>query len=428
MLSDAKVRKAKPKENGATKLADGGGLYLWIAPVTGAKSWRFDYRFAGKRKTLTIGSYPEISLATARTEHLAARALVEQQVDPAQHRRAASQKKVASSHNTFEVVARDFFAKRSKKDTGGRRWTEGYTRKVTRMFERDVFPKVGAIHVSEVTAAELSPILEAVADRKKVILPQHKKARTREHGAAGTAVHIRQLCSAIFGHAAAKGLARYDFDPTWGLRGVVEKRPTQHAKYLLLSDLPDFWRTLDAAVTGERLKIAIELLALTFVRTAELRCAEKSEFDFSGAQPLWTIPAAKMKMRKAHVVPLSPRAAELFQRLFVMAESASPYLFPSRTDPANPINPNTINQVLYRMGYAGKLSGHGFRATASTALHERGFAPHLVEAQLAHAGKDKTAASYNHALYLAERAEMMRIWAEMLRSDSSNVVAFKKVS
>lgn len=428
MLSDTKIRKAKPKANIATKLADGGGLYLWIAARTGAKSWRFDYRFADKRKTLTIGSYPEISLSMARAEHLAARSLVEQHIDPAQHRRAASQKKVASSHHTFEVVARDYFAKKLKKGTGGRRWTDGYALKVMRMFERDVFPRVGAIHIGEVTAAELSPILEAVADRKKVVLPRQKKPRVRAHGATGTAVHIRQLCSAIFGHAAAKGLARYDFDPTWGLRGVVEKRPVEHAKYLLLADLPEFWRALDEVVAGERLKIAIELLALTFVRTAEMRCAEKSEFDFSGAQALWTIPAAKMKMRKAHVVPLSPRAVELFQRLFVMAEGASPYLFPSRTDPANPINPNTINQVLYRMGYAGKLSGHGFRATASTALHERGFAPHLVEAQLAHAGKDKTAASYNHALYLAERAEMMRIWAEMLHSNQSNVLPFKKVS
>ena len=352
MLSDAKVRKAKPKTQGATKLADGGGLYLWIAEGSGAKSWRYDYRFAGKRKTLTIGSYPEISLANARAEHLAARALVEQQVDPAQHRRAASQKKVSSSQNTFETVARDYFNKKLSKGTSGRRWTQGYALKVTRMFERDVFPKVGAIHISEVTAAELSPILETVADRKKIVLPQHKKPRKREHGASSTAVHIRQLCSAIFGHAAAKGLARYDFDPTWGLRGVVEKRPTEHAKYLLLTDLPDFWRALDAVVTGERLKIAIELLALTFVRTGELRCAEKSEFDFSGSMPRWSIPASKMKMRKAHVVPLSPRAVVLFKRLFALSDSTSTYLFPSRMDPAKPINPNTINQVLYRMGYA----------------------------------------------------------------------------
>ena len=427
MLSDAKVRKAKPKADGATKLADGGGLYLWIAAGSGAKTWRYDYRFDGKRKTLTIGSYPEISLANARAEHLAARVLVEQHVDPAQHRRAASQKKVSSSHNTFETVARDYFIKKLKKGAG-RRWTDGYALKVTRMFERDVFPRVGAIHISEVTAAELSPILEAVADRKKVVLPQQKKPRTRSHGAAGTAVHIRQLCSAIFGHAASKGLARYDFDPTWGLRGVVEKRPVEHAKYLLLADLPDFWRALDGVVAGERMKIAIELLALTFVRTVELRCAEKSEFDFSSTQPTWTIPALKMKMRKAHVVPLSPRAVALFQRLFAIADASSSYLLPSRNDPAKPMNPNTINQVLYRMGYAGKLSGHGFRATASTALHERGFAPHVVESQLAHAGKDKTAASYNHALYLAERAKMMRIWEEMLHSDQSNVLAFKKIS
>lgn len=427
-LSDAKVRNAKASQKGPAKLVDGGGLYLWIAPQTGAKSWRFDYRLFDKRKTLTIGRYPEITLAEARVAHLAARALVEKNIDPAQRKRSDAQKQAASSNNTFEVVARDFFAKKRTKGDVARRWTDGYATKVTRMFERDVFPRVGAIHISEVTAAELCPILEAVADRTKVKLPGHKKARTRVRGAAGTAVHIRQLCSAVFGYAASKGLARYDFDPTWGLRGVVAKPATQHAKYLHLEEFPALWDALAAATTSERTKIAIELLALTYVRTGELRLVQTSELLLEGERPVWSIPAEKMKMGRPHVIPLAPRAVTLFRRLIELADAESPWLLASRTSPASPMNPNTINQVLYRMGYLGKLSGHGFRGTASTALHERGFPPHVIEAQLAHAGKDRVAASYNHAIYLQERTEMMRIWAEMVHSDNTNILPFKKIA
>lgn len=425
-LTDAKVRNAKAKDV-PQKLVESGGLYLWIAARTGAKSWRYDYRLLGKRKTLTIGRYPEISLANAKAAHQTARSLVEREMDPNEHRRAETQKKIAAGKNTFEAVARDFIAKRLTKGDPEKRWTEGYATKVTRMLERDVFPKVGAMRITEVTAAELSPIIESVAERKKVQLPHQKKLRVRKRGAAGTAVHIRQLCRSVFAHAAAKGLARYDFDPTWGLKGVVTRHAVQHAKHLALDELPDFWKALSTAATGERVKIGIELLALTFVRTAELRQAERHEFDLEAPNPHWLIPAKKMKKRRDHLVPLVPLAVELVKRLIELSDGTSPYLFPSRTDPDKAMNPNTINQTLYRMGYAGRLSGHGLRGTASTALHERGFAPHLIEMQLAHfGGKDKTATSYNHAQYFLERVEMMRIWSEMLHSDQANIVPFKK--
>ena len=424
-LTDAKVRNAKPKPGVAQKLTDGGGLYLYIS-VTGAKSWRYDYRLLGKRKTYTIGIYPDVSLAGARKEHERARALVAQQVDPGEHRRAETQKKIAAGKNTFEAVARDFIAKRLTKGDPAKRWTEGYATKVTRMLERDVFPKVGAMRIVDVGAAELSPILEAVSERKKVKMPHQAKVRVRPHGAAGTAIHIRQLCSHIFIHAAAKGIASFGFDPTWGLKGVVSKPAVKHNRHLELHELPDFWRALDVVSAGESVKVGIELLALTFVRTAELRRAEKNEFELAGSNPHWAIPAEKMKKRRPHLVPLTPRAVELVTQLIELSGD-SPYLFPSRTKPEGVINPNTINQTLYRMGYAGRLSGHGFRGTASTALNERGFAPHLVEMQLAHWGnRDKTAASYNHALYWSERVEMMRVWGEMLRSENSNVIPFKK--
>ena len=422
-LTSAAVAKAKPKST-AYKLTDGGGLYLFVTP-NGGKSWRYKYRVVGKEKSLTFGSFPELGLADARKAHEAARAVVQSGADPGEQRKASAQKNMAAAASTFEKVARDLISKRLTKGDPEHRWTATYGEKVTRLLERDVFPKVGAMRITEVTAAELSPILESVAERRKVKMPHQAKVRVRPRGASTTAIHIRQLCSAIFAHAAAKGFARYDFDPTWGLKNVISKHSVQHSKHLALHELPAFWNALQAACATEAVKISVELLAITFVRTAELRSAEKSEFQLDEQVPYWLIPAQKMKKRRDHIVPLSPRAVVLLRRLFELS-GQSPYLLPSRGG-AGVINPNTINQLIYRMGYAGKLSAHGFRGTASTALHERGFPPHIIEMQLAHWSKrDPTAASYNHALYWPERVEMMLAWDQMLHSDHSNVVPFKK--
>lgn len=415
-LSDAKVRNAKSKTGAPYKLADAGGLYLYVS-ATGTRSWRYDYRLLGKRRTYTIGTYPDISLAEARKEHEGARSLVAKELDPGEERRAQTQKKIAAGKNTFESVARDFVARRLMKGDPARRWTESYAAKVTRLLERDVFPRVGAMRVDEVGAAELSPILEAVAERTKVTMPHQKRVRVRSRGAATTAIHIRQLCRHIFAHAVSKGYAQIAFDPTWGLRGAVTKPVVRHHRHLGVHELPALWEALDAVNATANVKLAIELLAHTFVRTAELRKAEKQEFDLDGPDPRWIIPAEKMKARRIHTVPLSPRSVELCRSLFELS-GESPYVFPSRTSPDGVMNPNTINQALYRMGYAGRLSGHGFRGTASTGLHEAGYPPHVIEMQLAHAGKQSaTAASYNHASYWNERVQMMRFWSETIRSE-----------
>lgn len=419
----------KPKDTTqGLKLNDGGGLYLWLTR-NGARSWRYAYTIYGKERTYTIGSYPEISLKEARAAHDAARALVENKIDPGKHREAETQKTIASEKNTFKAVALSYFAKKTDPDAAAKnRWTEGYATKVNRIMERDVFPRIGGMKITDVGAAEISPILEEVAKRKKVKMPHQKKVRVRERGAVLTAIHIKSLCRGVFAHAVQKGLLQMHFDPTWALKDVVSRPDVKHAGHLELHELDTFWTTLSAVNASERTKLAIELLALTFVRTQELRLAEPKEFhDLDGANPHWIVPASKMKKRRDHLVPLAPRAVEIVKQLLKMAEEEeSPYLFPNRSG-QGPQNPNTVNQTLYRMNYAGRLSAHGFRGTASTALHEKGYPPHLIEMQLAHWGaKDKTAASYNHALYAVERAEMMRDWANMLRADHSNVVPFKK--
>lgn len=422
----SKARKALAGVQGL-KFADGGGLYLWVSPGN-AKSWRYKYRLLGKERTFTIGSYPSVSLAEARESHEVARKLVEQGIDPGLHKKAELQKVVADSENTFERVARSWIAHKANPENP-KHCTAGYAAKVTRILERDVFPRVGAMKVADVGAAELSAIMETVAGRKKVKMPHQKKVRVRERGAATTAIHIRQIARSIFAYAASKGKVKSNFDPTWALGDVVSKPQVQHNKHLDLEDFPALWMALDADSSDRKIKLAIRLLAMTFVRTNELRNAEWSEFDIAGANkklgPHWLIPAHKMKKRKDHVVPLSTYALDMLSELRDLTGD-SPYLFPNRTRKDGVMNPNTINQALYRMGYAGKLSGHGFRGTASTALNERGYASHIVEMQLAHWRRDKTEASYNHAQYWPERVEMMRFWAESLFADQAHVVPFKK--
>lgn len=422
----AKERKAKDGVQGL-KLADGGGLYLWVS-ASNAKSWRYKYRLLGKERTYTIGGYPEVSLVAARESRGSARKLVEQGIDPGQHKKAELQKIVADGENTFEKVARAWVAHKANPENP-KHCTPGYANKVTRILEREVFPKVGAMKVGDVGAAELSAIMEMVASRKKVKMPHQKKVRIRERGAATTAIHIRQLSRSIFAYAASKGKVRKDFDPTWALGDVVSKPEVQHNKHLELDELPALWEALERDGASEQVKLAIRLLAVTFVRTNELRNAEWTEFDLDGANkklgPHWLIPANKMKKRRDHAVPLSTRALELLAELRNLTGD-SPYLFPNRSKKDGVMNPNTVNQTLYRMGYAGRLSGHGFRGTASTALNERGFPSHVVEMQLAHWGRDKTEASYNHAKYWPERVKIMQVWADILVSDKSNVVPFKK--
>src|SRR6185312_2370968 len=302
----AKQREATGSVQGL-KLADGGGLYLWIS-INDAKSWRYKYRLLGKERTHTIGGYPEVSLAAARESHEVARKLVMQGIDPGQHKKAELQQVVADGENTFEKVARAWIARKANPESS-RHFTPGYAKKVIRLLEREVFPKVGAMKVGDVGAAELSAIMEAVASRKTVKMPHQKKIRMRERGAATTAIHIRQLSRSIFAYAAFHGKVSKDSHPTWALDEVVSKPEVQHNKHLEFDELPALWEALERDSASEQVKLAIRLLAVTFVRTNELRNAVWTEFDLESTNlklgPHWLIPADKMKKRRDHVVPLS---------------------------------------------------------------------------------------------------------------------------
>ncbi|SDR10875.1 integrase arm-type DNA-binding domain-containing protein [Pseudoxanthomonas sp. CF125] len=422
---------ANLKSNGKLqKITDGGGLFLAITP-TGTKTWRYKYRHLGKERSFTIGQFPEVSLADARKAHDVARALVDQNLDPGQQRRAKRQQLSQDAENTFEKVARDYLLKKTTKGDPAKRWTPGYASKNERIFVREVFPKLGALRIGDVGAAQIGPILESVAERKKVQMPHQSKVRVRDRGATTTAAQILHLCRGVFKHAAAKGLVKYDFDPTWSLGEVVSKPAPKHNVHLQLEDMDAFWTDLEGVAASEPIKIAVELLALTFVRTAELRLAEWSEFEFDANHklgPHWRIPAHKMKKRREHMVPLADAVLMLLDRLKRLT-GESKYLFPNARRAEGVMNANTINQVLYRMGYAGRLSGHGFRGTASTALHERGYSPHVIEAQLAHqVDRNRTAAAYNHAVYWTDRVKLMSDWSMMAKATIGNVLQFKKAS
>jgi integrase len=389
MLSHTAIRRAKPTQK-ARKLFDAEGLYLLVVP-TGGKWWRFKYRFAGKEKLLALGTYPEVTLKEARERCHEARKKLGAEIDPSAERKAAKVARVARETGGFEAVAREWFEKFSAS------WAPSHARIVIRRLERDVFPWLGARPVGEIAAPELLAMLRRVESR----------------GALETAHRIHQVCGQVFRYAIATGRARRD--PSADLRGALPPVPEKHHAALTRpADVAGLMRAITGYQGSFATRCALRLAALTFVRPGELRRAEWSEIDFDNA--VWRIPAAKMKMRAEHLVPLSPQAVAVLKELHPLT-SGGRYLFPSVRTPNRPMSDNTVLAALRRMGYGrDEMSGHGFRSTASTLLNEMGWPADAIERQLAHAERDEVRGAYNRAEYLAERRRMMDSWADYLDS------------
>lgn len=399
-LSAAAVTNARPRER-EYKLTDGGGLYLRIRP-SGAKSWCYKYRLHGRQYSFTVGPFPELQLRRARDLHDHARATVAAGRHPLELKRAVKA-------STFEAVAREWMGK--KKST----WSSAYAAQVQRALEADIFPTIGHFPVSEISAAQLLIVLEAVAARR---LPPGKKT-ARKTGAATMALFERQVCGAVFRFAVAKKLC--DRDVAADLKGAIIRPRVRNHPGLTQVELPGLLKAIRtygcrSRFTSPSTAIAMELLLLTFVRTSELRKATWDEFDLENG--LWSISGARMKMGRDHLVPLCPRAVLLLRELKAMGLSTL-WLFPNRRDPHEAMSATTINRALEYLGYAGRLSGHGFRATASTLLHEAGFPSEIIEKQLAHESRDRVASAYNKAQYLEQRREMMRAWCALVEGDQS---------
>jgi len=382
-LTDTRIRNEKPGER-PRKLADGGGLYLLVNQA--GKYWRWKYRYQGKEKVMALGVYPAVSLAQARQRHQEARQMLADGTDP-----MAQRKQPAVLALTFEDVARQWLA-----HWGANREARhaGY---VIRRLEADIFPEIGGMSVGGIPT---SAFRDAV-----------KKIEAR--GALDIAKRALQTCGQIMRYAVAHDLA--ERNPVADVRpaDVLKTRKKRNYPRVTARELPVLLAAIDDYAGNEYTVLALKLMALTFVRTTEMIAARWEEFDLNAAR--WDIPAERMKMRTPHIVPLSRQSLAVLAKLKAISHGRD-LLFPGERNHAAPMSNNTILYALYRMGYRGRMTGHGFRGVASTILHEQGWPHDHIEIQLAHQERDDVSAAYNHAQYLAPRAKMMQAWADYLDS------------
>lgn len=380
MLTVSKVKAAKPKAK-QYKVYDERGLFIIIKP-TGAKWWRFRYRFNDKDREISMGVYPDVSLKQARINRDDARTLVADGIDPSAKRQA---EKVAGN-DTFEAVAREWL--------GMQTWIESSGKRVTRRLEKDIFPWLGKRPIAEITAPDLLVALKRVEKR----------------GAIETAHRILQSCNKIFRYAIATH--RADRSPAQDLKDALT--PVKQAHFASITEpkaIGELLRALDGYTGGFITRTALNLAPLVFTRPNELRHAEWSEINLDEA--IWRIPGNKMKKGVTHLVPLSKQAIEILEEIQPLTGDGR-YVFPSVRSAKRPMSENTVTGALRRMGYTGKqMTGHGFRSMASTLLHEQGWLSDAIEAQLAHT-KGGVKGVYNYAEHLPLRTEMMQAWSNYL--------------
>lgn len=399
MLTDSAIRNAKT----LGKLTDGNGLYLEIKP-SGSKLWRYRYRLDGKENVFAVGEYAQppagetpdqadqrrracrFTLSEARAERTRCRDLVKQGLHPSHQRKAEKLRQSLEGENTFKAVSLAWIA-----DTGAK-WSAGYRRQVKNRLERDAFPRFGDLPIKAVSSAHILDVL----DRVKARSPTMAKL-------------LKTWIGGVFRYAIARLVI--ESDPTYPLRRSIALPQVQHHPHLSAKEVPAFLRALDDAVAEFSTVAACKLLWLTVVRTNELRNAEWLEFDLDAA--LWTIPAARMKMRIEHRVPLSRQAVEILSSLKAI-NGATPYLFPSRSDRNKPMSHEAIRDVFSRIGYAGKFTPHGVRGTFSTICNDMGIRADVIERALGHQEPNTIRRAYNHAALLPERAALMQQWADML--------------
>jgi integrase len=367
------------------KFFDGHGLYLLVNKS--GKYWRYDYRFQSRRKTLSLGVYPKVSLKEARTAHGDARELLDQGFDPSHLRKISKKANVEFSDNSFENIANEWLANQS--------WTEGHKRTVVSRLKNYIFPALRYRLVDEIKALDVLNICKDIEGK----------------GAIETAHRVKTICSQVFCHCVATG--RIESDPCRDLSRALKKVTPKHMAAITdPKGIGELLRAIEGYSGQESTKAALLLAPLVFVRPGELRHAEWSEIDVKEA--IWEISADKMKMKRAHIVPLSKQAIKIINDIQPFTGKGR-YIFPALTNPNRPMSDNTVNAALRRLGYVKEeMVGHGFRSMASTQLHELNQPSHLIEKQLAHIERNSVKAAYNHAEYLTERREMMQFWADYL--------------
>ena len=386
MLTDAKIKKLKaPKENESepSKHSDAHGLQLHIFK-NGRMSWTYAYRFDGKQRSLTIGKYPQVSLAEARRKRDEARQQIEQGIDPSQAKKQA--KAIIDNTNCFEIWARRWLA-----DQEPTIKPLTHRRDVV-LLEKDIIPFIGNMAINQIRSPDVLTIAKRIEDR----------------GAGEMARRAISFIGRVIRQAMREGVANND--PTTGLSEALKPRKVKHMARIPAKELPELLSKIDAYEGDTATKLGLLFLNLTFVRTNELRFMEWVDVDIEAAE--WRIPAHKMKMATEHIVPLSAQALEILAKLKLMTAQYQYVFFNTTT--RKPYSENAFITALWRMGYKGRMTGHGFRGLASTILHEQGYMPEAIERQLSHAKRDKVAAAYDHAQHIPYRRQMMQDWANYL--------------
>lgn len=395
-LSDKACKNAKPKEK-PYKLFDGGGLFLEVMP-NGSKLWRLKYRYLSKEKRISLGAYPIVSLADARDARGKAKKQLAQEVNPSEAKRNRKQDAIRNAENTFKAVALEWHENQLA------RWTETHARNVMRRFDVDIFPYIGSRPIADIDPPELLEVLRRIEAR----------------GALDVTARVKQITGQVFRYGIATG--RCHRDPSADLKGALKVNKTTSFACLDIKEMPEFLAKLEKndARLFPATRRAIKLLMLTFVRTSELINATWDEFDLDNA--VWEIPAWRMKMRNAHIVPLSKQAVELLQEQKKENEHLNTeWVFPSPVRPKNSISNNTILFAIGRMGYKGRMTGHGFRALAMSNIKEKlGYRHEVVDRQLAHVHRNKIDRAYDRAQFLDDRTEMMQKWSNYIDKLHSN--------
>ena len=403
-LTDTAIRKLKPDAK-AYRQADSAGLFLWVTPA-GGKSWRWKYRVDGKEKLMVLGRYPDVSLAQARDFRDQARKQKAAGVDPMQERKTAKLVHRIAAENSFATVANAWHV--AWKGSKNARHADYVLRRI----EMDIIPQIGARPVSEIKTLELVAMVKKIADR----------------GAIDIAKRAYQTCGQIFRYAVAHGLAQRNPAADVQPGDVLATRKQTNYARIDAKELPELLRQIEAYQGSAVTRLSMKLMALTFVRTSELIGARWDEFDLDATE--WRIPASRMKMKTPHIVPLARQTVEVLRTLHLVT-GHSLLIFPGERDHEKPMSNNTILGALKRMGYQGRMTGHGFRGVASTILHENGFDHAHIELQLAHIERNSVSAAYNHALHLEQRARLMQHWANYLEASVGGKVIpanFRKIA
>ena len=386
-LTEKTVQCAKPGMKDYA-LSDGAGLYLWVT-TAGGKLWRWGYMFDGKNKLMSYGKYPYVGIAAARNLHFEARKLLAAGTDPMEDRKAKKNENNVANKNSFQTVSMAWLA----------HWRVGKSKRhadtVERRMNSDILPALGARPIDKIEAPEVVKMVTGIQDR----------------GALDIAKRALETTGQIFRYAIAHGHARHNPASEIKPRDILKSREVVNFARIDRRDLPKLLQDIELYRGTQLTRLALKLMALTFLRTTEMLDAQWTEFDFDNAR--WDVPKERMKMKKPHIVPLARQTLEVLHLLRSLSGD-SKWVFPGFGLKNPTMSDGTILMALKRMGYKGEMTGHGFRGVASTILHESGYPSQHIELQLAHLKKNKVSGAYDHAQYLEPRTRMMQDWADFL--------------